>query len=175
MVLNDELLIFRDVSGRLAFVRHDYVGVSGEIAASHGVAIGGDTPAEFPLSEVQPYALTLHQAAAALPPLANSADIGPDAGERLWRDRRVCDVLIVRTCDGTLRAVTVGGSEPEYPLFCREAETVLVLSESARPDGGGERGRSALNLSFSRWVGWPSELNLLAVGDRVGDLSSTLS
>lgn len=130
VVASDECLAFQDASGRATFVRHNYVGETNEIAASYFVVFGGDTPPEFPLTEVPRHAVTLHQAAAALPPVANSADIGPDSGERLWRDRRGCTVLIGRTCDGTLRAVTVGGSAPEFPLSCREAGTVLVLSEA---------------------------------------------
>lgn len=130
VVAFDESLAFQDAIGRLTFVRHDYAGETNEIVASHFVAIGGDTPPEFPLTEVPRHAVTLHQAAVALPPVANSADIGSNAGERLWRDRRGCTVLIGRTCDGALRPVTDGGSEPEYPLICREAGTVLVLSET---------------------------------------------
>lgn len=47
----------------------------------------------------------------------------------LWRDRREYAVLIGRTEEGILRAVTVGGSESEFPCTSRGVPAVLVLGD----------------------------------------------
>ncbi len=132
VVSNDESLVFMDASGRLVFIRHDYTGETDEIATSHAVVIGGDEPPAFPLTAVPPFAVTLHQAAERLPPLDALDGIDATTAERLWRDRRGCSVLIGRTEEGRLRAVTVGGSEPEFPCTSRDAGAVLALG------GGGD-------------------------------------
>lgn len=43
-ILNDESLFFANATGRLVFIRPDYIGEAGEVAASHAVVIGGDEP-----------------------------------------------------------------------------------------------------------------------------------
>lgn len=101
-----------DASGRLVFIRHDYIGETGEVAAPHAVVIGGDEAPAFPLTADPPFAVTLHQAAERLPPLDALDGIEGTTAERLWRDRRGCSVLIGRTEEGRLRPVTVGGSDP---------------------------------------------------------------
>lgn len=131
VVLNDETLVFADATGRLAFIRHDYVGEGDEIATSHAVVVGGDELPTFPLTAVLPFAVTLHQAADRLPPLDAPEAMDATTAERLWCDRRGSHVFIGRTEAGNLRAVAVGGSEPEFPCTSRDAGTVLVLGEAA--------------------------------------------
>ncbi len=133
VALDDEILVFVDASGRLVFIRHDYLGESDVIAASHAVVIGGDESPAFPLTAVPPFAVTLHQGADPMPPLTGPEVIDATTAERLWRDRRGCAVLIGRTEEGLLRAVTVGGSEPEFPCMSRGAGAVLVLGEAGAP------------------------------------------
>lgn len=64
-----------------------------------------------------------------MPPLNGPEAIDATAAERIWRDRRGCAVLIGRTEEGILRAVTVGGSEPEFPCTSRGVPAVLVLGD----------------------------------------------
>lgn len=130
VVSNDETLVFADASGRLAFIRRDYVDEGDEIGTSHAVVIGGDEPPMFPLTAVPAIAVTLHQGVEGLPPLAGPETIDTAAAERLCCDRRGSDVVIGRTEEGILRAVTAGGSEPEYPCTSRGAGSVLTLGRA---------------------------------------------
>lgn len=130
VVSNDETLVFADASGRLAFIRHDYVDEGAEITASHAVVIGGDEPPMFPLTAVPAIAVTLHQGADGLPTLAGPEMIDTAAAERLWRDRRGYDVVIGRTEEGILQAVTAGGPEPAFPCMSRGTGAVLALGRA---------------------------------------------
>lgn len=127
-------MVFADASGRLAFLRHDYVDEGAEIAASHALVIGGDEPPMFPLTAVPAIAVTLHQGADGLPPLAGPEMFDTAATERLWRDRRGDDVVIGRTEEGILRAVTAGGSEPAFPCMSRGTGAVPTLGRRSRSD-----------------------------------------
>ena len=130
VVSNDETSVFAGASGRLAFIRHDYVDEGDEIGTSHAVVIGGDEPPLFPLTAAPSMAVTLHQGADGLPPLAGPEMIDTAAAERLGRDRRGSDVVIGRTEEGILWAVTAGGSEPEFPCTSRGAGSVLTLGRA---------------------------------------------
>lgn len=130
IVLSDECRTFVDAAGHLAFVRHDYAGEDTEIARSHVVIIGGDERPAFPLTAVSAVTITLHQTAGLLPSLAAPEAIDETTAERLWRDRRGCDVVIGRTEEGLLRAVAVGGSEPEFPCTSRDAGAALSFDRA---------------------------------------------
>lgn len=125
----DEGRVFKDSQGLAAFVRHVYDGDTDVIIYSVVVLVGaplGDV-AEFPLIEVGGAGVTFHQPADPIADLKSVDDLTDESTGRLWRDRRDRDVLVGRTLSGTLRAVTVGGSDVEFPCVCRNAGTVLNL------------------------------------------------
>lgn len=125
----DECRVFKDSSGLATFVRHVYDGDSDKILYSEVILIGGSSEdvAQFPLMEVGGCGVTFHQPLNPIGEMSSIDDISDEACGRLWRDRRDKDVLVGRTLSGALRAISVGGSEVEFPCLCRGTGTVLNL------------------------------------------------
>lgn len=128
IVLADELKMFKEDTLRLAFVRHDYIGETSNFETSDVITVGGDTPAEFPLVEIPPQVVTLHQPRFdTCSTLHTDTELTHEHAERIWYDRRGHVVLVGLSLDGTYKAVNVRGCDPEFPCICRGAATTLIL------------------------------------------------